>query len=230
MRKWKILVVDDELAIRNMIRLALTQESKYDVRDAADCMDAKMILGDYLPDLIILDWMLPGESGISFINWLKKSGMYQNIPVIMLTAKAEEKSRVSGLEEGADDYVVKPFSVRELIARINGILRRQSKANNKGWIKFNDLRINTQSYEVFISENKLKLTPNEYRLLLFFVTHTNKVYSREQIISNVWGPGVYIDDRTVDVQMRRLRDKLRPYGYEKIFSTIRSVGYICSEA
>lgn len=224
LRETRILVIEDEKAIRDMIQYSFTS-TDFIMLEAETVEEAKNILAQHTPQLILLDWMLPGQSGIHFIQWLKKKSEYRDIPIIMLTAKAEEESRVKGLEAGADDYVTKPFSPRELIARIKTVLRRGPLANPDGQITIGNLSLNINHHTAFVNHDSLSLTKNEYDLLYFFMTHPNRVYTRDQLIDFVWGKTTYIDERTVDVQIRRLRDKLKPYDYHHLISTIRGIGY-----
>lgn len=222
--KIKLLVIEDENAIRDMIRFSLPQE-EFDFSEAENVGQAIQLLGDRIPDLILLDWMLPGRSGIDFIKWIKQQENLKDIPIIMLTAKAEEESKVKGLKAGADDYITKPFSIAELIARIKTVLRRGPLVCPEGTVKIGELCLNTNTHKVRINQKLLELTPTEYNLLHFFLTHQNRTYTRDQIITQVWGPAVYIDERTIDVQIRRLRDRLKPFNYDKLIQTIRGTGY-----
>lgn len=224
-KKTKILIVEDEEAIRDMIRFSFVTEQNFITLEASHVAEAIKILSNDLPDIILLDWMLPGKNGVELIKWLKQQPLYRDIPVIMLTAKAEEENKIKGLESGADDYITKPFSPVELIARIKTILRRGPMINPAGIVHFKALSILVDQQQIQIEQKTLDLTPIEYRLLYFFVTHPNRVYSRNQLISLVWGTSTYIDDRTVDVQIRRLRDQLKPYGYEQYIKTVRGAGY-----
>jgi two-component system, OmpR family, phosphate regulon response regulator PhoB len=224
LRKITILVIEDEAAIRDLIAFALPQ-TNFIIYDAENAKQAELVLADHIPDIILLDWMLPEKTGIELIRWLKQEKLLSNIPVIMLTAKAEEESKIKGLEAGADDYITKPFSPKELMARIKAVLRRGPLVSPEGTIKIQKLVMNVDSHEVWIDNQAISLSPIEYRLLYFFVTHANRTYSREQLIIQVWGGNVYIDERTVDVQIRRLRDRLKPFGYERLIRTVRGLGY-----
>lgn len=227
MKATRILVIEDEAAIRDMIRFALAQTS-FVMEEAENTIQAERMLADSIPNIILLDWMLPGKSGIDFIRWLKQQNLYRDIPIIMLTAKAEEENKVKGLETGADDYITKPFSPKELIARIKTILRRGIQTTPEGIIQFKELYIQPDNQQVTINNQKVKLTPVEYRLLHFFLMHQNRVYSRDQLLSFIWGTQTYIDDRTVDVQIQRLRNRLKPYAYDIYLQTVRSSGYLFS--
>ncbi len=224
MRKISLLVVEDEAAIRDMIRFSLP-DAEFDMQDAESVAQAIKRLADHIPDLIILDWMLPDKNGVDFIQWLKQQELYKEIPIIFLTARVEEENKIKGLEVGADDYMTKPFSPGELKARIKTILRRGRLVNPKGIIQVDRLQLNVDTHSVTVDEVKLKLTPIEYNLLHFFITHPERAYTRDQLITQVWGGNVYIDERTVDVQIRRLRDRLKPHGYDQFIKTVRGMGY-----
>ena len=222
--KTTILIVEDEEAIRAMLRFSL-QSEPFSVMEAATIKDAKHCLADQRPDLILLDWMLPGQSGIHFLQWLKQMALYREIPLIMLTAKAEEENRVRGLGAGADDYIVKPFSPRELIARIKAVLRRGVLFTPEGTLSIDALTLNLDQKSLTIRETPISLTKNEYQLLHFFMTHADRIYSRGQLIESVWGNTCYIDERSVDAQVKRLRHKLQTYDCDQYIITIRGVGY-----
>lgn len=222
--KNKILIVEDENAIRDMIRFALASTS-FEVIEAQSVSEAERLIADHIPQLILLDWMLPGMSGIDFAKQLKQKSNTKNIPIIMLTAKAEEANKIKGLETGADDYITKPFSPRELIARIKTVLRRGPLVTPEGIIQIKDLFVNVNTHQVTIHSELIELSPIEYKLLYFFVTHQDRVYNREQLLTQVWGGASDIDDRTVDVQIRRLRSRLKSHGYDKCIKTVRGSGY-----
>lgn len=224
-----LLIIEDEQAIRDMLRFALS-EKEFNLIEAEDAAKAIQTLTNQTPDLILLDWMLPGKSGIEFIKWIKQQEYLASTPIIMLTAKAEEENKVMGLMSGADDYITKPFSPDELIARIKTVLRRGLLVSPNNEIKFSDIVINVAKHEVKIKDKILSLSPIEYKMLHFFICHPNKTYSRDQLLTYIWGQQVYNDDRTVDVQIRRLRDKLREHNQEHIIKTIRGTGYQCSES
>ncbi|KPJ68008.1 MAG: transcriptional regulator PhoB [Coxiella sp. DG_40] len=219
-----ILIVEDESHIRDMIRFALLT-TEFRMFEAENTQQAQRLIADRIPSLILLDWMLPGESGIEFMRILKKEKTTQEIPIIMLTAKAEEINKIKGLDAGADDYITKPFSPRELIARIRAVLRRGSLVTPEGLINMKDLCINVKEHQVKIGKQLLKLTKNEYRLLHFFVTHQDRVYDREHLLTHVWGGDVFVENRTVDALIRRLRRVLRKYNYHKFIHTVRGIGY-----
>jgi len=220
----RILVVEDEAPIREMICFVLEQNG-YDVIEAEDYDRALRQLIEPWPDLILLDWMLPGGSGIQYIRHLKKEAFTRDIPVLMLTAKGEEEDRVRGLDAGADDYMLKPFSPKELIARIKAILRRISPMPEDELIDIQGLVLDPSSHRVMAGETPIDMGPTEYRLLHFFMSHPEKVYTREHLLNQVWGTNVYVEDRTVDVHIRRLRKALEPSGYEKMIQTVRGAGY-----
>jgi len=224
-----ILMVEDEAAIRDMVRFALPS-NQFTLRCAEHVDQALQELEQKLPDLILMDWMLPGKSGVALTEELKNSTRYRDIPIIMLTAKAEEDDKVTGLYSGVDDYVTKPFSPRELIARIQTVLRRAKRGESTETVTFLQLSLDMDQRKAMINNDTLPLTALEFRLLAFFLAHPKRTYSRDQLISLVWGDSVYIDERTVDVQIRRLRNCLKPYNYHHFIKTVRGVGYqFCQE-
>jgi len=220
----KILIVEDEAAIGEMIEVALVR-ANFEVIKAADAEEAMRLLGDVLPDLMLLDWMLPGSSGMEFARRIKKEDLTSHIPIIMLTAKGGESDKISGLDAGADDYITKPFSPRELIARIKAVLRRTSPQAENDTIEVDNLVLDTASHRISVDDASLELGPTEYRLLHFFMTHPERVYSRSQLLDRVWGSNVYVEERTVDVHIRRLRKALTPSGHDRYVQTVRSAGY-----
>lgn len=224
MKKTTLLVIEDEVDIRDMIRFS-SPSQEFDWWEADSVSEAIRLLSDHRPDLILLDWMLPGQSGISFIQWIKKRASLKNIPIIMLTAKAEEENKVRGLTIGADDYVIKPFSPKELLARIRAVLRRGRPAASNDKIEYRDLVLHQDRREVLINNHLLALTPIEYQMLTLFMKNFNKIYTRNQLILSIWGANADIDDRTVDVHIRRLRNKLKPYHYHVLIKTVRGIGY-----
>jgi len=219
-----ILVVEDETPIREMITFVLEQNGFNSV-EAVDIKQAKEKIVEPYPDLILLDWMLPGGSGVKLAKELKQSEYSRNIPIIMLTARADEDDKVKGLDAGVDDYVTKPFSPKELIARIKAVIRRVSPTILAEKVEFHGLKLDPVSHHVTINEAALDLGPTEFRLLHFFMTHTERVYSREQLLDNVWGTNVYVEDRTVDVHIRRLRKAISGFGHENFIQTVRGAGY-----
>jgi two-component system, OmpR family, phosphate regulon response regulator PhoB len=220
----KILVVDDEAAIRQMIRLALTQAG-YHCLEAADTNEAQAQIVSDTPDLILLDWMLPGMSGLEYARKLRREKLTQDLPVIMLTARVEEEDKVRGLDSGADDYLTKPFSTRELIARIKALLRRSSPLAAETPVEVDGLALDPITHRVLAAGKNLALGPTEFRLLHFFMTHPERVHSRERLLNGVWGDTVYVEERTVDVHIRRLRKALSPTGHERLIQTVRGAGY-----
>ena len=224
MTEQTILIVDDEHAIREMIDFALTRAG-YHVVGAEDASSALSAIAQSRPDLILLDWMLPDISGVDLARRLKKEELYREIPIIMLTARVEEQDKVRGLEVGADDYVTKPFSTRELAARIKAVLRRTSAAEKDELLSVGQLVINPGSHRVHVSGNELHLGPTEYRLLYFLMSHPDRVYSRAQLLDRVWGQNTFIEDRTVDVHVRRLRKVLSESGSDHLIQTVRGAGY-----
>lgn len=220
----RVLVVEDETAIRDMIAFALKRAALLPML-AEDARTAQHLIAERLPDLILLDWMLPGASGLEFARRLRREELTREIPIIMLTARGEEDDRVLGLDAGVDDYIVKPFSTRELIARIRAVLRRTQPHGDGQTISLGGLTLDTLSHRVFAQDKPVPLGPTEYRLLAFFMTHPERVYTRGQLLDNVWGSGVYVEERTVDVHIRRLRKSLEPCALEDYIQTVRGAGY-----
>jgi len=220
----RILIVEDEASIRDMVAFAL-RKADMDPVHAADARAAQLAIAEKVPDLILLDWMLPGLSGLDLARRLRKEQLSREIPIIMLTARGEEMDRVSGLEAGIDDYVVKPFSSRELIARIRAVLRRSQGEDGEGVIEAGALRLDGPAHRVHAGTQPVPIGPTEYRLLHFFMTHPDRVYSRTQLLDHVWGSSVYVEERTVDVHIRRLRKTLEPFGLDAMVQTVRSAGY-----
>ncbi|WP_201559314.1 phosphate regulon transcriptional regulator PhoB [uncultured Psychrobacter sp.] len=225
MHNEQILIVDDEPAIREMVMMTL-EMAGFESLQAADISEAHQQVVDHRPALILLDWMLPGDkSGIDFCRMLKNDEMLAEIPVIMLTAKSEEDSKVHGLDAGADDYMTKPFSTRELISRIKAVLRRSSALSSDRPIEIGALSLNPKSQRVTANDQVIDLGPTEYRLLAFFMSHPERAYTRPQLLDQVWGGNVYIEDRTIDVHVRRLRKLLKPFGCHTFIQTVRGTGY-----
>jgi len=224
MTEKKILVVDDEAPIRDMLRVAL-EMAEYTVLEAGDAQDAHSMIIDNKPDLILLDWMLPGTSGIELARRLKRNEVTQDVPIIMLTAKGEEDNKIHGLDVGADDYITKPFSPRELVARLKAVLRRTDSFNARGPIQVDGLLLDPISHRVTINDIPINMGPTEYRLLEFFLTHQERVYSRGQLLDHVWGGNVYVEERTVDVHIRRLRKALSLQEHDRFIQTVRGAGY-----
>lgn len=224
----RVLVVEDEEAIREMLFLILDQAG-FSVETAVHVQEASLLMNERLPQLILLDWMLPGMSGIEWARRIRRDSAYADIPIILLTAKGEEEDKVRGLEGGVDDYVVKPFSPRELIARIKAVLRRASKCDEQGRVVLGQITLHMQEHRISIQEYTLALSPTEYRLLEFFITHPDRVYSRSQLLDQVWGRNSLIEERTVDVHIRRVRKILSEYQCEEMIQTVRGFGYRFSE-
>ena len=207
-----------------MLSIAL-EAADYNVLQAENAQQAHASIIDRQPDLVLLDWMMPGTTGLELLRRLKRDELTEKIPVIMLTAKAEEDSKISGLDAGADDYIPKPFSPRELISRVKAVMRRIGREELKDVINVGEMHFDPQSHRVSISGEYINLGPTEYRLLQFFLTHQERVYSRDQILDYVWGGNVYLDERTVDVHIRRLRKAISVAGHENYVQTVRGSGY-----
>lgn len=228
----RILIVDDEPAIRDMVAYAL-RKGDFEAAHAGDARQAQEAIAERVPDLILLDWMLPGTSGVELARRWRREALTRDIPIIMLTARGEENDRVGGLEAGVDDYVVKPFSTRELLARIRAVMRRSRDDDEDGSIQVGGLRIDGAAHRVFATQGTetgdmsaaVPIGPTEYRLLHFFMTHPERVYSRSQLLDHVWGGSVYVEERTVDVHIRRLRKTLEPHRLDVMVQTVRGAGY-----
>jgi two-component system phosphate regulon response regulator PhoB len=220
----QILIVEDERPIREMIAFGL-RRAGFEVREAEDVREARTQLADRRPDLVLVDWMLPDMSGLELTRQLKRDRDTRELPIIMLTARAEEADKISGLEGGADDYVVKPFSPRELVARINAVLRRSAMGGGGERVDYEGLVLDQTSHRVMVGERTVPLGPTEYRMLEFFMTHPERVYTREQLLDRVWGGNVYVEERTIDVHIRRLRKALEDFGYDRMIQTVRGSGY-----
>ena len=229
----RILIVDDEPAIREMVAFAL-RKAEFEPAQAGDAREAQASIADRIPDLILLDWMLPGTSGLELARRWRREAQTREIPIIMLTARGEENDRVGGLEAGVDDYVVKPFSARELLARIRAVMRRSHEDDADGSVAVGALRIDGIAPRVFANvdglDTPVAIGPTEYRLLHFFMTHPERVYSRAQLLDHVWGGSVYVEERTVDVHIRRLRKTLEPTALDDMVQTVRGAGYRFSAA
>lgn len=218
----RILVVEDEIAIRDMLCFVLEQHG-YDSIEADSYQKALQGLQEPYPDLILLDWMFPGGNGIKLLQYLKQDEILRQIPVVMLTARGEEEDKVRGLENGADDYVTKPFSPKVLMARLKAVLRRVNPTSLDDSLEVGPLKLDPVSHRASIANEPLAMGPTEFKLLHFFMTHPDRVYSREQLLNNVWGTNVYVEDRTVDVHIRRLRKALLEH--EGLVQTVRGAGY-----
>jgi len=222
-----ILIVDDEAPIREMIKHVLDLEGYYCI-EAEGALEAHELIVDRNPDMILLDWMLPQMSGIELMRRLKRDNNLDVPPVIMLTAKSGEENKIQGFEEGADDYITKPFSPRELIARVNAVMRRAGKTVLDQTLTVDKLNLDAISHRVYIGDEAIAIGPTEYKLLFFFMTHQERAYSRGQLLDQVWGGNVYIEERTVDVHIRRLRKALHSSsGYDcgHLIQTVRGTGY-----
>ena len=224
----RVLIVEDEEAIRAMTALALEQAG-IEVDEVDNATLAWEKINDQLPDLILLDWMLPGVSGLEFARRLRREELTREIPVIMLTARAEEHDKIRGLDAGADDYITKPFSPKELLARVRAVLRRIQSAPNGEALEVEGLRLDPVSHRVTSHSESVELGPTEYRLLQFFMRHPDRVFTRPQLLDRVWGSGVYVEERTVDVHIRRLRKALTPGRHDKLIQTVRGAGYRFSD-
>jgi two-component system phosphate regulon response regulator PhoB len=219
-----ILVVEDEPAIQELISVTLARNG-HEVRRANSATDAGEAIAQALPDLILLDWMLPDGSGPAFARRLRGEPRTREVPIIMLTARAGDDDKVAGLEAGADDYITKPFSPRELEARIQAVLRRRAPELSREDVAIEGLVLNPSARTVVGNGRELKMGPTEFQLLHFLMTHTDRVYTRTQILDQVWGDHVFIEDRTVDVHIRRLRDAITPSGHDDLVETVRGAGY-----
>ncbi len=222
--KERILVIEDEAAIREMLGYALMKEG-YIFEEAATTEDARLVIERRKPDLILMDWMLPGVSGVDYARRLRSNMETKDIPIIMLTAKGEETDKVRALDIGTDDYITKPFSTKELLARIRAVIRRTSQKETLDVIEVQGLRLDPETCRVNAGETIVDISPTEFRLLHFFIKHPEKVYNRAQLLDQVWGQNVYVEERTVDVHIRRLRKTLEPFGFDKFIQTVRSFGY-----
>ncbi|HSN19000.1 MAG TPA: phosphate regulon transcriptional regulator PhoB [Gammaproteobacteria bacterium] len=223
MEEKSILVVEDERAIREMVVFTL-KRAGFSVREAEDANAARHAVADRRPDLVLLDWMLPDLSGLELARSLRREDATRELPIMMLTARAAEDDKVLGLESGADDYLTKPFSSRELVARIQALLRRASGAEGEA-LAVGKLKLDPASHRVSADGTEVTLGPTEYRLLKFFMSQPERVFSRAQVLDRVWGGNVYIEERTVDVHIRRLRKALTPHGCESYIQTVRGSGY-----
>jgi two-component system phosphate regulon response regulator PhoB len=222
--KANILIVEDESPILELLALNISQAG-YNPLRAISAEHAEKLINEALPDIILLDWMLPGMSGIDFAKKLRSNALTKTIPIIMLTARSDELDKVKGLEVGADDYITKPFSPRELNARIKAVLRRKAPELTEDILKINGLELNPVSHRVTGNNKQLEMGPTEFRLLHFFMSNPERVYSRSQLLDKVWGSQIFIEDRTVDVHIRRLRNILTQSQHENLIQTVRGSGY-----
>lgn len=219
-----ILVVEDDAAIRELLSINL-QAAGHQTKLANSAEAAELLIKENLPDLILLDWMLPGLSGPQFANRLRENKRTAEVPIIMLTARTDEQDRITGLDIGADDYMVKPFSPRELVARINAVLRRRQPQLTDATVSANGLVLDPTTHRVTIHNEAVSIGPTEFRLLHFFMTHPERVHSRTQLLDKVWGDHVFVEERTVDVHIRRLRSILEASGHDTLIQTVRGSGY-----
>ncbi|PIE36939.1 MAG: phosphate regulon transcriptional regulatory protein PhoB [Gammaproteobacteria bacterium] len=227
MKNKRILILEDDQAIREMIGFALRREG-YEYIEAASASAAEALLDSQVPDLMLVDWMLPGISGVEFIRQIRKDARLADMPVIMLTARAEEDDRIIGLDSGADDYISKPFSPRELMARIRAALRRTRQEEGR-ILKVGSLSMDIDGHRVSCNGETFDLGPTEYKLLQFLMENPDRVYSRAQLLDHVWGHNAYVEERTIDVHVLRLRKALSPYACDKMLQTVRGAGYRFSE-
>ena len=219
-----ILLVEDEPAIQELIAFNLTQAGHHVLR-AASAENAMTLVKNALPDLILLDWMLPGASGVEFAKKLRADERTRGVPIIMLTARSDEQDKITGLETGADDYITKPFSPRELQARIKAVLRRRAPQMTDDAVDTNGLRLDPVTHRVHGHGEPIDLGPTEFRLLHFFMTHAERVHTRAQLLDQVWGDHIFVEERTVDVHIRRLRASLEATGHDRLIQTVRGTGY-----
>jgi two-component system phosphate regulon response regulator PhoB len=219
-----VLIVEDEPAILELIAVNL-EHAGFETLRARSAEDAGRLLSDILPDVVLLDWMLPGQSGVALARRLRGDARTRELPMIFLTARAEEPDKIAGLEAGADDYITKPFSTKELVARIRAVLRRRKPQHGDTPIEIAGLRLDPAAHRVTGNGDVLNFGPTEFRLLHYLMTHPNRVYSRAQLLDEVWGDHVFIEERTVDVHIRRLRAGLAPTGHDALIETVRGSGY-----
>jgi two-component system phosphate regulon response regulator PhoB len=219
-----VLVVEDEPQIQELVAVNL-EHIGHKVLRAASAEEAEAAIRHALPDVLVLDWMLPGESGLAFARRLRADERTRELPILMLTARAMEQDKISGLEAGADDYLTKPFSPKELAARIKAVLRRRSPQLSGDAVEVEGLRLDPSTKRIKVGEKRVELSPSEFRLLHFLMTHPGRVYTRAQLLDHVWGDHVFIEERTVDVHIRRLRKALEPTGHHRLIDTVRGSGY-----
>ena len=226
----KVLVVDDESGIRDMLRLSL-ETAGFECLEAGNIAEAHQKIIHNTPDIVLLDWMLPGGSGIELLRRLKKEEATQQVPVIMLTAKAHEDNVIQGLEVGADDYITKPFAPKELIARMRALLRRTVHEGVGSELRVGKLVVELESHRVILDGKALEMGPTEFKLLQFFMANPDRAYSRAQLLDHIWGVNVYVEERTVDVHIRRLRKALQTGApvYSDLIQTVRGLGYRFSD-
>ena len=226
----KVLVVEDDPDIRELVVQSLKQ-AEYQVSCCADVSTARQLVADVLPDCLIVDWMLPDSSGVELIRWLRRKEKYRQIPIMMLTAKSQEADKILGLESGADDYMTKPMSLREMHARIKALIRRPAKyVEAQDTLRVGDIELNMATHELLIKQVNVIISRTEFRLLKYFMQNRRKVFSRDQLLSAVWGDDAYLSDRTVDVHILRLRNILKAHGIDDMIVTVRGAGYRFSDA
>lgn len=223
MSRKRILLVEDEHSIREMVSFFLGQEG-YVIDEAEDGSSAELQIAANLPDLILLDWMLPDITGLELLRRWKRKGAFQEIPIIMLTARVEERDKIDGLDSGADDYITKPFSVKELTARIRAVLRRGT-GSLENEVVIGPIKLDLDAHRAYVNEESIDMGPTEFRLLEFFMIHADRVYSRNQLLDYVWGRNMYVEERTVDVHIVRLRKLLKPFNCDHMIQTVRGYGY-----
>lgn len=219
-----ILVVEDEPSIQELIIINL-KHADFKVVGASSVEEADQVIRNALPDLVILDWMLPGQSGVTLAKKIRANERTRELPIIMLTARAHEEDKVQGLDAGADDYVTKPFSPKELVSRVRALLRRRAPHLASELVEVGNLSLNPTTHKVLVAGQSIELGPTEFRLLLFFMTHAERVYTRTQLLDKVWGDHVFLEERTVDVHIRRLRAALEASGHDQRVETVRGAGY-----
>lgn len=219
-----VLIVEDETAIAELLAINL-RHAGLSVRLAGDALQARQAVAERLPDLVLLDWMLPGESGLQLARWWRSEARTRALPIIMLTARAQEDDRVAGLDAGADDYLVKPFSTKELLARVRAVLRRRAPERTDDALELGGIVLVPSARQVVAAGQVVELSPKEFKLLHYLMAHPDRVHSRSQLLNRVWGDHVFIDDRTVDVHIKRLRQALRDVGADKPLETVRGMGY-----
>ena len=219
-----VLVVEDEPQIQELVAVNL-EHSGHKVLRAASAEEAERAIRTALPDVLVLDWMLPGESGLAFARRLRADERTRDLPILMLTARAMEQDKISGLEAGADDYLTKPFSPKELAARIKAVLRRRAPQLSGDAVETEGLRLDPATRRISVQGKRVELSPSEFRLLHFLMTHPGRVYSRAQLLDQVWGDHVFVEERTVDVHIRRLRQALEASGHDRLVETVRGSGY-----
>ena len=219
-----ILIVEDEAAIATLIRFNLEQAG-FQVSVSGSVEESKILINKQLPDLILLDWMLPQTSGVQFVGQLRADSRTRELPIILLTARSEDVDKDTGLNQGADDYITKPFSPRELVARVNALLRRRAPQKTENIIRLSSLTLDPSQFSVQVADKKIEFSPSEFKLLHFFMTHPNRIYTRRQLLDLVWGDHIFVEERTIDVHIRRLRRGLESVNLAHWVQTIRGSGY-----